>query len=207
VWPLVLSGRGDFVLHASAVVLPDGSAIALAGAAGVGKSSLAVALARRGSRLLSDDCLLVERTGGCFHAIPSYPGVRLWPDMVAELSADDDSIAELAHYTSKKRVDGRGLVFSVDPAPLAAVYVVRPASQGSTIRLAPIRGAAALMQLVPFTYLLDHEDPRQLERSFVQLGALAANVPVRGLDMPHEAHRLGCVAEVVMTDASAGRLP
>jgi hypothetical protein len=198
VWPLVLSGRGCFVIHASAVVLPDGRAIAFAGAAGVGKSSLAAALAAAGCPLLSDDCLLIEKTRRGWDAVPSYPGVRLWPDMISRFAVTPDSIIDLAHHTSKKRLNGSTLPFARRPAPLKAVYLVRPANGAANAHIAPVTGAAALMQLVPFTYLLDHEDPRQLERSFAHLGALSTTVPVRRLDLPHESHRLDALAALLM---------
>ena len=51
---LILSQRGLFPLHAGAVVLGD-RAVALAGEAGAGKSTLCAALVERGHPFLSDD--------------------------------------------------------------------------------------------------------------------------------------------------------
>jgi hypothetical protein len=188
VWPLALSGGGHFVIHASAVVLPDGRAIAFAGAAGAGKSSLAARLASAGCRVICDDCLLIERAGAEWRAVPSYPGLRLWPDMLARLHASGDVVTDVAHYTSKKRLDSRALPFARDPAPLTAVYLVRASAGSADVRLAPLPGATALMELVPLTYLLDHEDRGQLERSFAHLAALTTDIPAWRLDLPHAAH-------------------
>lgn len=204
VWPLALSGAGRFVIHASGVVLPDGRAVAFAGTAGAGKSSLAAAMAAAGCRLVSDDCLLLERTGSDWLAVPSYPGLRLWPDMLAGLEADEEGTSEVAHYTSKKRLARGALPFSVDAAPLAAVYIVRPLPAGAPTKIARLTGGTPVMELVPSTYLLDCEDRVQLERSFAHLAALTTMVPIRQLDLPHALDRLGTIARSLMGSPPSG---
>lgn len=59
---LRLRTRGAYLLHASGVVDPNGSAWILTGESGAGKSTLAFALARYGWRVLGDDGVVV-RTG------------------------------------------------------------------------------------------------------------------------------------------------
>ncbi len=63
VMPLTLSERGKLVLHASAVVTPEG-AIAFLGETGRGKSTLTASFAQRGFSVLTDDCLLLEERKG-----------------------------------------------------------------------------------------------------------------------------------------------
>ena len=59
---LLLHQRGLFVLHASAVALPDGACLFL-GEKGQGKSTLAAALCGRGHRLISADLAAFPLTG------------------------------------------------------------------------------------------------------------------------------------------------
>jgi hypothetical protein len=198
VWPLVLSGSGRLVIHASAVVLPDGRAIAFAGGAGAGKSSLAASLAASGCLVVSDDCLLLEKSERGWSVVPSYPGLRLWPDMLARLVPGEAGLPDVAHYTSKKRVPAGALAFAGGPAPLAALYMVRRSAGAAKARVTARTGAEALMALVPFTYLLDCESREQLERSFAGLSALTTTVPVLGLEVPHAARRLGEVTELLV---------
>lgn len=195
VWPLVLSGGGRLVIHASAVVLPDGRAVAFAGPAGAGKSSLAASMALAGCRLVTDDCLLLEKSGRRWRAMPSYPGLRLWPDMLARF-ASGGGASDVAHYTSKKRL-ADSLPFARGPAPLAAMYVVGRRAARAKVAIAPLAGAAALMDLVPFTYLLDYRAREHLEGSFARLAALTTAVPVLRLDVPHALGRLAEVTDLL----------
>lgn len=190
VWPLALSGRGHLVLHASAVVLPNGSALAFAGPAGSGKSSLAAAFAGGGARILTDDCLLVEKKGDRWRAVPSYPGLRLWPDMLAPLQAHAPALGNVAHYMGKKRLDATALPFASTPAPLAAIYILRRRGARGVLASTPVARATAVMELTSFSYLLDYHDRAQLARSFTRLVALSASVPVFRLDLPHAPGRL-----------------
>jgi hypothetical protein len=61
--PAVLWLRGEFVLHAAAVVGPDGGALAIMGPSGVGKSTVARQLLADGAMLLADDSLRLEQAG------------------------------------------------------------------------------------------------------------------------------------------------
>jgi len=73
VLPVVAALRGLHVIHASAVSIGDG-AVALAGASGVGKSTLAAELARAGHPMLADDVLALRLE----HGVPvAEPGVSL----------------------------------------------------------------------------------------------------------------------------------
>src|SRR5215469_13270893 len=59
VLPLVLSWRGQLVVHGSAILTPKGS-IAFVGDSGSGKSTLASSFSKDGIPVLTDDCLLLE---------------------------------------------------------------------------------------------------------------------------------------------------
>lgn len=74
--PLAATIRGLEVMHASGVVL-DGEAVLFVGPSGVGKSSLAAALLRRGGSLLSDDAVALSLNGGALIAHPGSAALHL----------------------------------------------------------------------------------------------------------------------------------
>lgn len=62
--PMLLWQRGGLLLHATGLVLPNDTAIALAGPTGVGKSTLAHCLIGQGARLIGDDTLWLPDPDG-----------------------------------------------------------------------------------------------------------------------------------------------
>ena len=174
VLPLVLSKRGELVLHASAVETPAG-AIAFVGPAGQGKSTLAASFSDEGFGLLTDDCLLLKEVGEQLVVVPSYSGLRLWPEAVSALFEDEPGLSEVAHYTVKKRVsrDGR-LRFSSEPVPLRGMYfLVAPDEAGAAISINPLSPREALIELISYAYLLDITDRERLKEDFLRLSRLA----------------------------------
>ena len=177
VLPLTLPLRGRLALHASAVHVPGLGAIAFAGPAGCGKSTLAAALASRGCEVVADDCLLFA-AGSTATVVPGYPGVRLWPDSARTLRLSRRSDRPVAHYTRKRRVGGRLIRFRRAPAPLAAMFVLGKRRIGRESRARSLSARDRLMALVPYAWLMDVADPAALARVFDQLHAVVSSVPV-----------------------------
>lgn len=194
VLPLALGRMGRTPLHASAVHVPGFGAIAFAGGAGCGKSTLAAALAREGCAILSDDCLVVSVRRDGVWATPSYRGVRLWPDAASRLGYRGRRVA---HYSAKIRV-APGAASRDRPSRLRAVFLLSPASSRvRSVSVTPAHARAGFMGLLRYTYLLDTEDRAALTRFFHQLGALADRVPIAGLRLSNDRRRLAALARDV----------
>ena len=194
--PLVLSRRERIVLHASAVLTAHG-VIAFAGRSGEGKSTLATSFAQLGCELVSDDCLVLRKQQGSWIAIPSYPGVRLWPSAADVLFRDSTQVADVAHYTLKRRVsDTAVLPFSTGPAPLRRIFfLAEDTSAVSVEKLSAIRAFLALME---FTYNLDITDADFLRRQFQTVGQVAEEVQSAVIHYPREFTSLPAVTETVL---------
>jgi hypothetical protein len=186
VMPLVLGRMGRAVLHASAVATPDG-AIAFAAESGRGKSTLAGAFVNRGASLLTDDCLLLHEADGAFYVVPSYPGLRLWPDVVPALGGGAADLQRVSHYSSKGRLQ-RALPFASQPIPLRRLYLLAESSEG--ISIDPLTPRDALIELVKSSYVLDVSDRRALKLQFETLSRVAARCMVYRLAYPRDLARL-----------------
>jgi hypothetical protein len=175
--PLVLAWRGCIVLHGSAVGTEYG-AIAFVAEPLWGKSTLASSFSEKGFPVLTDDCLLLKEECGRIAAIPSYPGLRLWPETVSALFGNTTVQSEIAHYTRKRRLgESAGIAFCTDPVPVRRIYfLVSPdeTEASATVEICPIRPIQVLMNLIRYTYLLDVADPLQLRRQFEGLSRLVA---------------------------------
>lgn len=202
--PLLLSQLGRHVLHAGAVVLAEG-AVAFLGKTGLGKSTLTASFCDRGFRLLTDDCLAIRKQGAQLIAIPSYRGVRLWPEIISAVFQTEPMLAPVAHYTEKKRVipTNGHLEFCADPAPLRRIYVLAPPDElGGTreIRISPLTKRGALMELVKQTYRLDINDRTKLRKEFLWLTEAAALPLFYSLAFPRDVALLPAVQEAILAD-------
>jgi hypothetical protein len=206
VLPLALSRQGRLMLHASAVYLPGVGAVAFAGRTGSGKSTLAAALAARGARIVADDCLAIDVSGGRPRAWPAYPGLRLWPHgRLRALSRNGSGTAHerVAHYTSKRRLGADALGFHDRASALRAVFLLAPAPAFMTtgVKVRTCAGPDRLLRLLRFAYLLDVDDRRTLEDLFHQLATLVSMVPVRHLRIRRGRAHLPAIADAIRASA------
>lgn len=185
----VLRLRGRVPLHASAVALGGGrGAVAFAGTAGAGKSTLAAAFAQRGLGVLTDDIAVVRepsaedpRDGGEGPWIePDIPRLRLWPESADLLFGDREALPALTPNWDKRSFALGPGSFESKPRRLAAIYLLDPQA-GDGVEPGPLSPREALMALVANTYatrLLD----RGMRRAELELLArVVSSVPVRRL--------------------------
>ena len=208
VLPLVVSLRGDLALHASAVA-HDGGAIAFMGSTGQGKSTLAASFARDGLRVLTDDCLVVQRTDGGLVGVPAYPGLRLWPHVIPELFGEVPELSDVAHYSDKKRLDATlgGLGFCREPVPMRRIFVLAPdeARDGDApARVAPLSPREAFMALLTHAYRLDVTDRGRLRGEFDRLGRVAHAPLFYRLEFSRDLSRLPGVRATILAHLAEG---
>lgn len=197
--PIVLSHLGKLVLHASACATPQG-AIAFMGMTGTGKSTLAASFGLEGFAVLTDDCLLVEEQDGVIKTVPSYPGLRLWPETVAALFEQEPVLQPLAHYTDKKRLLFDQKELDV-PLSLRAIYVLtQPENMQDVtgVTITPLVASEALLETVKHTFQLDVTDRQKLGQAFRRYEWLAKSVPFFRLAFPREHAFLSAVNEAIL---------
>jgi hypothetical protein len=185
VFGLVLRLRGTTCLHAS-VLEVEGGTVAVAGPAGIGKSTIAAAWALRGHRVLSDDIAPLVSRRGVWMVEPAVPTVRLWDDSVKLLFDDATALPLMAPGWEKRQLDLRSFDdrFAAGGAiRLTGVYVLGhgtdPLAQPQ--RLAP---RDALMALVPNTYANVLLDRTMRAAEFKTLTAVVSAVPVWRANAP-----------------------
>jgi hypothetical protein len=176
--------RGKVPLHASAIVVQD-YAVLFAGAQGAGKSSIAAAFAILGHPVLSDDLVMVDDSGGCVLAYPSYARLSVWPDTARSLFLTKSLPAHSPVY-EKRRLDllEHGYRFHDGPLPVGMICVLsaRPSSGGLPV-VRPLRPQDALMKLVSHTYGNYLLDAPMRAHEFDVLGRVAASVCVSELSL------------------------
>ena len=167
--PRVLGQKGQLVLHASAVQLPDGTGIIFLGDTGWGKSTIASSYHKNGARLITDDCLLINIVKDSIYCVPNYYGLRLYPDSSNAIYDTNMQFAPVAHYSGKKRV-----VLPDDhdrpdqPVSVSAIFQLSDPYKDSpdTISVERIHGAGELMSIIGQTFLLDVTDKQLIKKQF-----------------------------------------
>jgi hypothetical protein len=174
---VILAQRGQFVLHASTVVV-DGHAVSFAGPSGRGKSTLAAAMTRAGYALIADDMTVINADAAPPLVQPGFPRVKLWPDSASALTHDADALPLIHPDRTKRSLQVRER-FQADPVPLARCYLLE---DGDSESVAELPGTDAILSLVRYTYQASWmHDTGVSGPNLLQCGALARSGVVRRL--------------------------
>ena len=173
----VLTLRGHPVLHASAVE-SDGIGMALVGASGMGKSTLATLLSQTGCAMISDDVLRVDVKGDRLLCRSGSLESRLRPRAIY---LDRE---QAARETADGRLALRATRVAPDNVPLRVIAVPYPTRGLQAPIVERLRPAAALRELLRFPRIVGWRDPVTNGELFLHLGQLVRSVPVLRLQVP-----------------------
>lgn len=192
---MLLIQRRRFSLHATLVVAPSGTMIAVAGDSMAGKSTSVLELVRRGWTFSCDDIAEVMAPGAT--AVPYERPIHL-SDQAARMLGADPAIG--------RPLPGRGkrayrLAGDLTPRPLAAVVRLSADAEGSPAfqRLDPV---AALVLLTGLSERLGIAELQGLRADHLAwLGDLLRHVPVFQLRRPAGGDTVAQVGDLVETIA------
>lgn len=192
-------------LHASGTLSLHGSAVAL-GCGGVaflapkfhGKSTLALALANAGARLITDDTLPVD-PGPPASVRPGVHSLRLWDDSVARLGsvAAEATPPRGEKHLVKNLPDARMLLV---PTALHAIYLLSPvaSTNGVAVRRTRLSAVPSVLSLVRHAKLGPLLGRSESVHVFESAVAIARTVPVYTLEVFRDFDRLPEVVEELM---------
>jgi hypothetical protein len=168
---MILHQRGACVLHSS-VIAHRGSAIALLGHVGAGKSSLAAALYGRGYRVIADDNGAISISNRGLMIVPSYPYVKLFPEIAQTLGFRKNELRPLDGSQLKKAGRVRN-GFSEEPIRLSRIYVLGRDFDEEVRRLSGLQATLELIRNSIPTRWGHKGDAGQLQRC----AAVAGQIP------------------------------
>jgi hypothetical protein len=205
VLPAVAFEHSLIGFHASAVVV-DGMAIAFAGPASRGKSTLAAGFAADGHAVVTDDCLMMDWRRREPRAVPSYPSLRLWKSTADRLFGSTRGLRPVAQYTSKLRVGARvrAVTFRRLPVLVRKIYVID--RRAGAARIDPLSGREAYIELLKTTFRLDPRDRAAARREVAALSAIVQRVPVARLRVPLRLDSLIGVRRAIAADLAAAEV-
>lgn len=96
----VLNQKRLFVLHGNCVEV-NGSAIALIGAKGQGKSTLTAALLAKNQRLIADDVTAIDTENLHPQVLPGIPNLKVWADTAKATGINLSKLKKINPYIEK----------------------------------------------------------------------------------------------------------
>jgi serine kinase of HPr protein (carbohydrate metabolism regulator) len=195
---LALHQSGILCLHGSAVTI-GGRAVAFLGPKNYGKSTLASVLTATGARLLTDDLVAIDPSSSPV-ALPGVHSIRLLADVAEQVREKLQATARTGYKQTLTNLREESLVWT--PAPLDAVYLVRPVKGIDGSRavsrelVPPLYAAASLAQNKKLT-----DDLVGLEVAGIMMRSIArviASVPVYELRVIRDLERLAEAAATMM---------
>lgn len=169
----LLHQRGHLILHASSVVV-DGKAVVFAGGSGQGKSTIALALYRRGYKLLSDDVTAIDMTAAIPRAILGYSQINVQPDVLVAHSCDPTQFDKVEPALEKRVIPTRQ-AYSDSVFLLKQIYVL---AEGDETEIEVLGSFEALAELLGRSYCFRMLTPRGRSKHLAQCAKLAQTASV-----------------------------
>lgn len=197
---LLLHQRGVFPLHANAVAL-GGHAVAVAGATGAGKSTLAAWFSRQGLTLIGDDVVALRPTPTGMVALPGPPRVRLWRQSLDIFGLGSEGLepSYIDLDYDKWDLPVAQSDHAADELPLGCIYIL---GDGANVAIHRLGGVAAAQALFDHTYRGAYVE--RVGGATGHWGAvthLASSVPVFSLERPRDLSRLDALGHAVLAHA------
>jgi len=194
--PNILTLSENIIFHSSTVKIAD-FAVSFLAPSGSGKSTLAAFFGLKNQRLIADDSILVKNIQNSYMAVPSYPGIRLWPSSVEILFDNHPELNDVSQYNDKKVIKcNNGLIKAENkPTRLKAIYILDAAESTFIEELSPSESFAFLIKNL---YRFDFEDRKKNEYEFRFLIEMINNLEVYKLNYSHDAGSLEKAYDLVI---------
>lgn len=194
---IVLRRQGWACLHASAVAW-DGRAVMFVGPSEAGKSTTAAAaVIRHGARMLTDDIVVLRRSGSKYFVQPGQVWLRLWNSSVRLVFGEEEPLPVLTPNFDKHYLDASR--HSSLAAPLETICFLgglEPSLPGAPA-LAPVSPRDALVLLAANTYSAPFVFTAERRNEFKTLSDLSLAVPAVIVPDDHTARPVDALIDAV----------
>lgn len=151
----LLHQRRMVLFHAS-VICKESQCLAIAGATGFGKSTIAAELClKRGYYFLADDvCAIATDDNSSYRILPSIPRLKILPDAMKRLNFDCGIFHRISEKTGKFSVPVRDRLQEAD-ARLAAFFILAP-NDNNVTGIIEFKGMEKVVSMLQNTFWVDH---------------------------------------------------
>lgn len=193
----LLYQRGFLVLHASAVKIGD-SSVAFLGDSGIGKSTTAMALNKKGYPLITDDILVIQMNDDENLVLPGLPMTKLSSEMIN--FAWNNEITPKMIQGPEKRFRCAVSNFWETSLPLKRIYILENAVKSFIDTLKPQK---ALIELIHNSYCFVMFENRDKLLNLEQCSKLMNDITVRSLKVNKSIEELSELVKEIEDDLSS----
>ena len=192
----LLHQRGFLVLHGSSVKI-DNQAVVFLGYRGLGKSTTAIQLYKKGYSILTDDIVAIGfDEEGLPLLYPGYPHVRLSEESYTHTKDDTHILTPIRTYAGKVFCDAsRG--FSQVPFKVKKIYILKKSNE---TQLSHLNADEKLMGLI--TYSIPHWmfQNSDYARNLTQCALLIKYAKVNRFEISHSFENIFKIIQLVEKD-------
>ncbi len=192
----VLQIQQRVCLHASTVAI-GASAVAFVGPNGMGKSTLAAALLRRGARIIAEDVAAIEQQADGFVVHLGPRAIRLWNPSVTALYGRPDALPPISKHWEKRYLP-LDAPEQPRPATLTALYILEAAPADAPLSSTLLPPSQAIVRLLANIYPGWLPLPEARVTTLDALTQLVTAIPVSCLSIPHSFSRLDEACDYIL---------
>ena len=188
----LLFQRNFLPLHGSAVIVGDGNYGAIfLGPSGVGKSTLAGALQKKGYPLLADDiCAISIADNGKALIIPGFPRLKLWADTLIKFDDDRKGLNRVRKDEEFEKYFYPAQNFAAEPIAVGSVFILNSHNKDE-FEISSLTGAEKIDPLLKNTFRANFlKGIGSKQEHFKQCAAVAAQSRVQRITRPQKGFRL-----------------
>lgn len=196
VMSILLHQRGFLVLHGSSVKI-NNEAIAFLGYRGLGKSTTAIQLYKKGYSIITDDILAIDfDQDGLPFIYPGYPHVRLSEISYSHIKDDTSILTPIRTYAGKLFCDA-SRDFLQEPVKLKKIYILEKSSKN---QLSALKSQETLIELIRYSipnWIFQNSDQA---KNLTKFALLLKQSKVHRLEVLHSFEDIFEIIQLVEND-------
>jgi hypothetical protein len=200
---VVLSLRGLISLHAGVLDI-DGSALAVMGNSGTGKSTTTLALLQQGFPVISDDIAALYKEGQSWMVHPGPARLKLWEQSAVSVFGQEAALPRIApddpFWDKQYYPLEAGVNHTTSARPIQAIYYLVVDEDITAPEIRPMSPALAVARMDENIFDVPRQPPEKRGERLKRVADLFSQVRVREVRRPIDIDQLPAICALITED-------